>query len=196
MSVKPRTRLSPAARTDQLLNVAKEMILSDGLQAFTMESLARKAAVSSPLVYNYFSSRQALLQALLEREYKKTGTALFNEVMNAGSFEEVIRMFVANNFDHHAPGNIVPVLLSQPEISKAIKPLRKEERTRIAHYLVENTAKTYKLTIEQAQLAIAMSSGGSVAAAEWAAMSKLDKDRAIDMVVSYIKSGMEGLDKP
>ena len=105
-------------------------------------------------------------------------------------------MFVANNFDHHAPGNIVPVLLSQPEISKAIKPLRKEERTRIAHYLVENTAKTYKLTIEQAQLAIAMSSGGSVAAAEWAAMSKLDKDRAIDMVVSYIKSGMEGLDKP
>ena len=54
MNNKSRTRLSPSARTDQLLDVAKQMILSDGLQAFTMESLARTAAVSSPLVYNYF----------------------------------------------------------------------------------------------------------------------------------------------
>ena len=61
MSTKQRTRLSPAARTDQLLNVAKKMIVSDGLQSFRMESLARMAEVSSPLVYNYFSSRQALL---------------------------------------------------------------------------------------------------------------------------------------
>ena len=195
MSVK-RTRLSPSARIDQLLDVAKQMILNEGLQAFTMEALARTASVSSPLVYNYFSSRQALLQALLECEYKITGSRLFSEVMNANSFEEVIRMFVANNFDHHAPGNIVPVLLSQPEIAEVIKPLRKEERVRTANYLVENTAKTYKLTTEQAQLAIAMSSGGSIAAAEWAAMSKLGRDQTIDMVVSYIKSGMEGLVTP
>jgi AcrR family transcriptional regulator len=193
MSVKPRTRLSPSARIDQLLDVAKQMIVSDGLQAFTMESLARTAAVSSPLVYNYFSSRQALLQALLEREYKITGSELFSDVMSAKSFEEVIRMFVANNFDHHAPGNIVPVLLSQPEIAVIIKPLRKQEQVRTASYLVENTAKTYKLTTEQAQLAITMSSGASIAAAEWAAMNKLDRNHAIDMVVSYIKSGMEGL---
>jgi len=192
MSVK-RTRLSPTARIDQLLDVAKQMILSDGLQAFTMEALARTAAVSSPLVYNYFSSRQALLQTLLEREYKITGAALFSDVMGANSFEEVIRMFVANNFDHHAPGNIVPVLLSQPEIASVVKALRKQERVGTANYLVENTAKTYKLTIAQAQLAITMSSGASIAAAEWAVMNKLERDYAINMVVSYIKSGMAGL---
>ena len=193
MSVKPRTRLSPSARIDQLLDVAKQMILRDGLQAFTMEALARTAVVSSPLVYNYFSSRQALLQSLLEREYKITGNALFLDVMNAKSFEEVIRMFVANNFDHHAPGNIVNMLLSQPEIADIIKPLRKEERVRTAHYLVENTAKTYKLTIEQAQLAITMSSGASIAAAEWATMAKVNRNHALDMVVSYIKAGRSGL---
>ena len=193
MSVKPRTRLSPSARIDQLLDVAKQMILRDGLQAFTMEALARSAVVSSPLVYNYFSSRQALLQSLLEREYKITGSALFLDVMNAKSFEEVIRMFVANNFDHHAPGNIVHMLLSQPEIADIIKPLRKEESVRTARYLVENTAKTYKLTIEQAQLAITMSSGASIAAAEWATMAKVNRNHALDMVVSYIKAGMSGL---
>ena len=193
MSTKPRTRLSPSARIDQLLDVAKQIIVSDGLQSFTMELLARTAAVSSPLVYNYFSSRQALLQALLEREYKVNSSTLFSEVINANSFEEVIRMFIANNFDNHAPGNIVPVLLSQPEIADNIKQLRKQQGMRTANYLVENSAKTYKLTVEQAQLAITMSSGASIAAAEWVAMNKLDRKQAIDMVLAYIKSGMEGL---
>jgi AcrR family transcriptional regulator len=193
MSTKQRTRLSPAARTDQLLNVAKKMIVSDGLQSFRMESLARMAEVSSPLVYNYFSSRQALLRALLEREYRESSNALFYEVVNATSFEDVIRVFITSNFEHHAPGNILPVLLSQPDIADSISEMRSEQRKRTATYLVKNSAKTYKLSIEQAQLAITMSSGASIAAAEWVAMSSLEKSRAIDMALSYIKAGMSGL---
>ena len=193
MASKTRTRLSPANRIDQLLDVAKQMIVSDGLQSFTIESLARLAAVSSPLVYNYFSSRQALLQALLEREYRVSGSALLAEVVNASSFEEVIRAFIANNFDHHAPGNIVPVLMSQPELAAKIKQLRKQTGKQTANFLVENTAKNYKLNVEQAQLAITMSSGASVAAAEWVAMNQLDRELAIDMALAYIKSGMEAL---
>ena len=193
MASKTRTRLSPANRIDQLLDVAKQMIVSDGLQSFTIESLARLAAVSSPLVYNYFPSRQALLQALLERAYRVSGSALLAEVVNASSFEEVIRAFIANNFDHHAPGNIVPVLMSQPELAAKIKQLRKQTGKQTANFLVENTAKNYKLNVEQAQLAITMSSGASVAAAEWVAMNQLDRERAIDMVLAYIRSGMEGL---
>ena len=193
MSAKQRTRLSPAARTDQLLNVAKKMIVSDGLQSFRMESLARMAEVSSPLVYNYFSSRQALLRALLEREYRESSNALFYEVVNATSFEDVIRVFITSNFEHHAPGNILPVLLSQPDIADSISEMRSEQRKRTATYLVKNSAKTYKLSIERAQLAITMSSGASIAAAEWVAMSSLEKSRAIDMALSYIKAGMSGL---
>ncbi|MDB2692071.1 TetR/AcrR family transcriptional regulator [Luminiphilus sp.] len=193
MSAKQRTRLSPAARTDQLLNVAKKMIMSDGLQSFRMESLARMAEVSSPLVYNYFSSRQTLLRALLEREYRESSNALFYEVLNATSFEDVIRVFIASNFEHHAPGNILPVLLSQPDIADSISEMRSEQRKRTATYLVKNSAKTYKLSIEQAQLAITMSSGASIAAAEWVVMSSLEKSQAIDMALSYIKAGMSGL---
>jgi len=169
------------------------MIMSDGLQSFTTESLARTAAVSSALVYNYFSSRQALLQALLEREYRVIGNALLSEVGNANNFEEVIRMFVANNFNSHAPGNIVPVLLSQPEIADSIRELRKQQGMQIARYLVENTAKTYKLTVKQAQFAVAMSSGASTAVSEWVAMNTLDQKQAIDMALTYIKAGMKGL---
>ena len=62
---RPRTRLAPEARRNQLLDVTREMILQDGLQSFSMEALARAAGVSSPLVYNYFSSRVDTLQSLL-----------------------------------------------------------------------------------------------------------------------------------
>jgi len=167
--------------------------MSDGLQSFTMESLARTAAVSSALVYIYFSNRQALLEALLEREYRLTGTALFSEVVNASSFEEVISIFVTNNFNSHTPGNIVPVLLSQPRIADSIRELRKQRSEQTARFLIENTAKTYKLNVQQAQFAVAMSSGASTAASEWAAMNTLDQKQAIDMALTYIKAGMKGL---
>ena len=41
------------------------MIVEHGLQSFTMDGLARAAGVSAQLVYNYFPSRQALLEAEL-----------------------------------------------------------------------------------------------------------------------------------
>lgn len=193
MMTKPRTRLTPAARTDQLLDTSKQMIKENGLQAFTMESLARTANVSSPLVYNYFASRQALLQALLAREHKTIASTLTAQVAKAKSFEEVVRVFIASNFDHHASGNILPVLQSQPEIANSIKELRKKQSKQTAQYLVQNTAKTYQLTIEQAQLAVTMSSGASIAAADLATMSKLGRKETIDMVLEYIMAGFEGL---
>ena len=195
MNAKTRTRLSPAARTDQLLDTSKRMIETDGLQSFSMESLARTANVSSPLVYNYFSSRQDLLQTLLEREHKAIAEKLISAVNKTTNFEQVIRIFITINFDHHAAGNILPVLQSQPEIASSIKQLRKKNGKLTAQYLVENTAKTYKLNIEQAQLAVTMSSGASIAAADWAAMNRSERERTIDMALKYIKAGIEALAK-
>ena len=71
--------------------------------------------------------------------------------------------------------------------------MRQQQGMQTANYLVENSAKTYKLSIEQAQLAIAMSSGASVAAADWVAMSAVEQEYAIDMTLAYIKAGMKGL---
>ena len=53
-----RTRMSPEARREQLLDTARGLIVTEGLQPFTMEALARAASVSSPLVYKYFESRR------------------------------------------------------------------------------------------------------------------------------------------
>ena len=68
------------------------MIESDGLQPFTMEALARTASVSSPLVYNYFSSRLAL-----SREQLAMSREVAAKRLEAENFESIIRVFVETN---------------------------------------------------------------------------------------------------
>jgi len=186
-----RTRLTPAARRDQLLDVAKQAIAAYGLQAFTMEGLAKAAEVSAPLVYKYFASRQELLQELLTREYHAFVADAMQMALQATNFEEIVRAAVTSNFDHHAPGSVLPVLLNQQEVASAIAGERKKHSGQNARFLVDAVAGSYHLTRNQAQLAISMSSGASIAAAELAVNAGLNREETIEMVVAYIISGIE-----
>jgi len=121
-NVTVRTRLSPAARKKkQLLGTANAIIVEEGLQRFTMEALALTAGVTPPLIYNYFSGRQALLKSLLVQDYESYLRKTVAEVGAAKSFDDVVRAYVTSNFDHHAPGSILPILQSQPEIVEVIE---------------------------------------------------------------------------
>ena len=186
-----RTRLSPEARKDQLLDTAKQMVIESGLQSFTMEGLARTAAVSSPLIYNYFKSRKILLQNLLERESQDITSKLNEEISAAESFEEIVRISIASNFDHHAPGNILPILQSQPEIAISQEARREKQSKQVARYLAQNLAKNYHLTRAQAAQVMFMSSGASIAAAEYAAFSKADRTKTIDTALAYVLAGIK-----
>ena len=190
-ATRSRTRLSPDARRTQLLDTAKEMVISNGLQAFTMEGLAREAGVSAPLVYNYFDGRPNLLQELLLREFRLFVAETTQAFATAESFEDIVRLSVASNFDHHAPGNILPLLQSQPEIASAIRNDQAMVGRRNARFLVRAAAEHYHLTTAQAQLAVSMSSGASIAAAELAANAKLNREETIDLAVDYILAGIE-----
>ena len=188
-----RTRLSPAARRAQLLETAKRMIISNGLQAFTMEGLAREAGVSAPLVYNYFDGRPQLLQELLIQEHTLFVEETTEALRGSEQFEDIVRVYVTSNFDHHAPGNILPLLQSQPEIASAIRADQQRVGRRSASFLVQAAAEHYHLTRAQAQLAVSMSSGASIAAAELAANANLDRSATIELAVQYILAGIESI---
>lgn len=91
MNVTGRTRLSPTARKKELLDTAKAIIVEEGLQRFTMEALARTAGVTPPLIYYYFSGRQALLKSLLVQDYESYRLKTVAEVGAAKSFDDVVR---------------------------------------------------------------------------------------------------------
>ena len=185
-----RTRMTPAARRAQLLDTAKSMIQGQGLQPFTMEALAREASVSSPLVYNYFPSRLGLLRELLEREHSTMSSEISASLRDAESFESIVRVFVEANFDHHAPGSVLPILLSQPEVAEVVRVRQKKDDRKAGRLLVRSIAKRYALERSQAELLISMSSGASIAAAGYGARAGASRKSTVDAAMQFIFDGI------
>ena len=155
-----------------------------------MEALARAAGVSSPLVYNYFPSRLELLQALLLRKHTAVGHEITEKLADANSFEAVVRVFVESNFDHHAPGRVLPILQSQPEVAEAIQARQKKEQRRTGRFLAESVADEYALEPAQAELLLRMASGASIGAAEYGGLRRADRQATVEAAVKFILAGM------
>jgi AcrR family transcriptional regulator len=60
-------RLPPEQRREQLLDAALALIPA-GFDTVTMESVAKEAQVTKPVLYDLFANRASLISALLERE--------------------------------------------------------------------------------------------------------------------------------
>jgi AcrR family transcriptional regulator len=194
-----RTRLAPEVRRNQLLDSARELIVDVGTQAFTMEALARSAGVSNPLVYKYFASRTELLRELVDREYRSFREQMRSDLERADDFEDIVRVFVAANFDHHARGNILPVLLSQPELAATIRGREKRGNRQVAKFLVESMAESYRLKRPEAEYLVSVASGASIGAANYGQGKEKRRAEIIDSTLRFIFAGIQGyveLDQP
>jgi AcrR family transcriptional regulator len=81
MSTAPRRRpYAPRVpleeRREQLLDAALWLIGEHGYRGASMEAIARRAEVAKPVVYRTFTSREALLTALLVRERERAFATL------------------------------------------------------------------------------------------------------------------------
>jgi AcrR family transcriptional regulator len=55
-------------RREQLLDVTRKIVGTDGFHAVSMDRVAREAGVSRPIVYSHFTDLPGLLHALVDRE--------------------------------------------------------------------------------------------------------------------------------
>src|SRR6202012_3353058 len=61
-------RMAPEKRREQLIDAALSVIVEQGYEGVSIESIARVAGVTRPVIYDHFSNLGRLLQALIERE--------------------------------------------------------------------------------------------------------------------------------
>jgi AcrR family transcriptional regulator len=66
-------RLPAEERREQILDVAAEMLAERGFHAVSIQSVARAAGVSRPIVYEHFGGLGGLLEALVKREMGRAG---------------------------------------------------------------------------------------------------------------------------
>jgi AcrR family transcriptional regulator len=61
-------RMAPEKRREQLIDAALSVIVQHGYEGVSIESIARTAGVTRPVIYDHFSNLGRLLHALIERE--------------------------------------------------------------------------------------------------------------------------------
>jgi AcrR family transcriptional regulator len=66
-STSARRRYPQAQRREQLLDVSERLFVDRGYAAVTMEDIARMAAVTRPVVYNHFETKEGVYIACVER---------------------------------------------------------------------------------------------------------------------------------
>lgn len=167
----------------QLLDCAGRILLDRGLSKFTIEALAKEAAVSTPLIYKYFDTRIDILQALLERETELFADKLKEQLQQSGTYEEIVRMFVIINFDSVRAGTLLSVLISQPDIRSGLDASALDWVNRT---LVKRTAQEFGFSVSQSKQLLPMASAASRSAAQRFSRSGGDRDAAIDDTVRFI----------
>lgn len=65
------SRMAPEERREQLLDAALRVIVDQGIHKVSMESVAKAAGVTRPVVYGHFADTDALQRASLEREEQR-----------------------------------------------------------------------------------------------------------------------------
>lgn len=190
MSEPARRRLSPEDRRNQLLDCARDIVVSKGLSSLTMEVLASKAGVSNPLIYKYFDTRRQILEQLLVRELKTFRRSMRERLRGLHDYREIVRVYVDINFQQFDRGNIVNILLSQPDIREAVA---NETRHSSGLLFVKELAAEYQVSSSLAEKIVVLASGASIAAAEHQSRFGGDRERLIDQTVEFIFAGIERL---
>ena len=65
-----RTRMSSAARREQIIATAVQVFAESGIEGTSVEELAANAGVSKPLIYEHFGSKEGLYAVVVDREMR------------------------------------------------------------------------------------------------------------------------------
>jgi len=71
-----RVRMTSAERREQLIEVARALFAENGVDATSVEEIAAAAAVSKPIVYEHFGSKDGLYAVIVDREAQRLETAI------------------------------------------------------------------------------------------------------------------------
>jgi len=186
-----RTRLSPEARREQLLDAAKACILAAGLQQFSLKKLAVEAGVSEPLLFHYFSSRVDLLQQLLKRDFHQTIDALNAELDGAKDLNDILRIYATHNYDRQVEESIIDILLSDSEIASIVEEHRIRNAEERGMILINNISKALGIGRKKAAMIARMGSAASIAASQYAKITNMSREETIQTVIEFITQGFE-----
>jgi AcrR family transcriptional regulator len=146
-----RNRLRPSARREQLLDIAKSIVLAEGMSAATLKRVAAQAGISETQVYNYFGCRDKLLIELARTETSKLQAAQQADIdLNDDHYGRIVASTRTYLRENDRRGALLQMLMTNLGVRTALRAdQRKRGSTNLyrhAHYLAD----VYDLPLELA----------------------------------------------
>jgi len=97
-----------------ILQASISILESDGMKGFNTNAIAKKAGVSIGSLYQYFPSKDAIMNELIQRYFKDQDAQIYQyiESLDRGTdIKFVIDMFIERFYE---------ILLSQPQVSRIL----------------------------------------------------------------------------
>jgi AcrR family transcriptional regulator len=123
---RPRARLAFEDRRAQLLDVAAEIIVREGLHALSIKRVARNAGLTAPRAYHFFPSVEDLLVELARRELQAVRAAQAAQIETATRPAARLRLSTVTYLRQVAErGVLLQTLQGAPAVRRG---LRREQR--------------------------------------------------------------------
>ena len=192
--VAKRTRLDPQVRRDLILDQAARLAMNEGLTAVTLDRVAREADVSKGLVYTYFTSRNVLLAALLDREQDDLRQRGMASVLRTETFAEMITATTRLSLEQARDrGALIGPLQADPSITRLLEDTDRDERDRMVRFFVRAVRQEYGLPLETSISAVNMLLAVTGAAGRLVAQGQQSVDEAAQTSLCLIFGGLTAL---
>lgn len=186
--------MSPEARREQILDSAVTYILESGLSSFTLENVAVQAAVSKPLVYKYFTSREDLLRAVLEREYRLLGRHKLDVLPDEVPMEPLIRASNRNAFNYlYERGPIIRLLGGDRSVAELVHQRERDERGAITQHFIKRLMKTYGVPQDVAFICTVMTVNAPILSSRALKRAGITAERAAQVWSDFAMGGWQAL---
>jgi AcrR family transcriptional regulator len=195
---KAKRRMRAPERRRQLLEVARKVFGRRGYHTVTMDSVAKEAGVTKPILYDHFPSKRELYLALLEADLANLQKRLAEGLENSRGNRERIQASFQTYFDfvdEHAEGFR---LLMQEAVggdrhfSDLVFKFRDEVLGKVTEVLVRESKGN--LDRDQAQdVALGLIGMAETVAQRNPGASKEQRSRTVDTLVRLAWRGITGL---
>jgi len=194
---RPRARrLSPEARRQSIVDAAVDLIVQTGQTRCTLEQVATHAGISKPLIYRHFSSREALLEAVLDQELKALRGRGFESVPKNTPVARLIRGAVEQSlryyFDH---GPILRLLASDPAIADLARARNRSSLSSATDYLIGRYVREFGVPREIAVVVVTMTVNAPIHSMGYLRRQDVDIDQAIEVWSEFILGGWRALQR-
>lgn len=195
MATRPRARrMSPKQRREQILDSAVDLIIHRGPSHCSLENVAEHAGISKPLIYKYFTKREELLKAILEREYEYLGARGLAQVPADTPPERLVRAANERALTYlYERGPILRILGSDRSIANLVEKRVGAERRTIVSYFTERMHRAAQIPEDVAAICSIMTVNAPILAASQLQKQNIPAARAAEVWSEFVLAGWRAL---